>query len=171
LELLWGAPLHFTREQADALAESNPYVHAMHTKSGLLADCADAVAFDVASVEDVLCGEAWNVVEVAPGEHPHVLAGSSVHFDHDWLRVHMPRLAARFSHRYLDVSGIKLECMSQGMAPLPKAEAHRALADIRESVTHLERCRDWQASRVDWAARIAYDRGRDAERARMLGSP
>jgi len=66
-----------------------------------------------------------------------------VHFDHGFLRVHMPKLAARFSHRHYDVSAVKLFCQSLGMPKPPKAEAHRAAADVRESIEHAKACADW----------------------------
>jgi oligoribonuclease (3'-5' exoribonuclease) len=176
ITVLWNYPLYFSREQAAALAEGDPFVFDMHTRNGLLRECEDAKAVTTGAVERALCEAGLAVPSVIipatpKGEHPPVLAGSSVHFDHAWLQVHMPTLAARFSYRYLDVSAVKLECISQGMAPLPKAGAHRALADIRESMLHLERCRAWQASRVEWAKGEAYDRGLAAARATLLGAP
>lgn len=39
-----------------------------------------------------------------------------------------------------DVSAVKLFCRSLGMPKLPKAEAHRAMADVEESVRHAEAC-------------------------------
>ncbi len=117
------------------------YVRAMHVKNGLLAECArstarlDAVEFELL---DLLPVPGTYEREDAP-----TLAGSSVHFDHTWLRVHMPTFAARLSHRHYDVSAVKLFCRSLGMSKPPVAEAHRAEADVRESVDHAQLCRRW----------------------------
>ena len=86
--------------------------------------------------------EGWS--DVIPEHHgKFLLAGSSIHFDLGFLRVHMPKLAAKFSHRLFDVSAIKLFCESLGMPKLPKAEAHRAMVDVEESFAHYKACADW----------------------------
>ncbi len=55
----------------------------------------------------------------------------------------MPTLAERFSHRYYDVSAVKLFCRSLGMPKPQPAEAHRAMADIQESIAHARQCARW----------------------------
>lgn len=126
-----------------APASLHPVVEEMHTKNGLLAECRRSL-LGIADAEENLLSI---VPEVADREDKPTLAGSSVHFDHAFLRAKMPRLAARFSHRHYDVSAIKLFCQSLGMGKLPKAEAHRAAADIRESIAHAEQCAEWLADR------------------------
>ena len=121
----------------------HPVVEEMHTKNGLLAECRRSL-LGIADVEESLLSI---VPETTDREDMPTLAGSSVHFDHAFLRAKMPRLAARFSHRHYDVSAVKLFCQSLGMGKLPKAEAHRAAADIRESIAHAEQCAEWLADR------------------------
>lgn len=75
--------------------------------------------------------------------HTTALAGSSVHFDLGFLRVHMPKLAKNLSHRCYDVSAVKLFCRSLGMPKPPPEEAHRALPDCEESLRHARLCADW----------------------------
>lgn len=106
----------------------------MHTKNGLLAE-ASPPSLSTTEVENYAI--AWLG---RPAPHSLTLAGSSVHFDLGFLAVHMPRLAAMFSHRLFDVSAIKLFCQRLGMSPLPKAEAHRAMADVEESYSHFIAC-------------------------------
>jgi len=120
-------------------APLTPFILDMHTKNGLLAEC-DRSTTTVAVVEEALL---VTVPEVADREDTPTLAGSSIHFDHGFLRVHMPRLAARFSHRHYDISAVKLFCRSLGMPKLPRAEAHRAAADVLESVEHARMCKMW----------------------------
>jgi oligoribonuclease (3'-5' exoribonuclease) len=74
------------------------------------------------------------------------LAGSTIGFDRRWLRHHMPRLEELFNYRSIDVS--TLTELAKRWAPAiyegrPKAgKAHRALADVRESIAYLKYYRD-----------------------------
>lgn len=75
------------------------------------------------------------------------LAGSTVGFDRRWLKEHMPKLEALFSYRSVDCSS--LTELAKRWAPSvyearPRAEhaAHRALADVRESISLLRFYRD-----------------------------
>jgi oligoribonuclease len=115
----------------------SPFILDMHTKNGLLAECAESRENED-SVEMALLKE----LDKFKGE-TLVLAGSSVHFDAGFLKGHMPIVGARFSHRYYDVSAVKLFCRSLGMIAIPKAEAHRAKEDIEESAAHAKLCADW----------------------------
>lgn len=69
------------------------------------------------------------------------LAGLTVGFDRKWLHEHMPKLEALFSYRSIDVSSITE--LTKRWSPSvykvrPKAgAAHRALADVRESIEYL----------------------------------
>jgi oligoribonuclease len=125
----------------DVVKTFDPFIIDMHTKNGLWKECTDeAKGKDAWEIEEAL-------LKLFPAEankdDKPVLAGSSVHFDASFLKVWMPKLAARFSHRYYDVSALKLFCESQGMERFRKAEAHRAKADIRESVQHAKECHAW----------------------------
>lgn len=118
----------------------HPIVVEMHTKNGLWDACRDPQALSLFDVEAALLDMFPCVEDKAEG---YILAGSSVHFDMSFLREDMPFFAGRFSHRLYDVTAIKLFCRSLGMPKLPKSEAHRAAADIRESVEHARLCTDW----------------------------
>ena len=122
----------------------DPFVHEMHTNNGLWAACADS-AMMVTDVEEHLIGMVGPALPATRDDRT-VLAGSSVHFDLEFIRVHMPRLAPYLSHRVYDVSAIKLFCQSLGMPKPPKVEAHRAMADIRESIEHAKQCAEW----INW---------------------
>jgi oligoribonuclease len=117
----------------------DPVVRDMHTKNGLLAECR-ASKQSMQSVE----GELLKLVPWVEDKAARpILAGSATHFDHRFMAKHWPTLCERFSHRLFDVSALKLFCQSQGMAKFPKGEAHRALADVEESIAHGKLCRDW----------------------------
>jgi oligoribonuclease len=124
----------------DLIKQQDPYIIDMHTKNRLFEECGAEKAHDTFEVEDALL---QLVPMIENKDDKPVLAGSSIHFDHAFINVHMPRLAKRLSHRHYDVSALKLFCESQGMPKLRKAEAHRAKDDIDESVAHAAECKRW----------------------------
>lgn len=127
--------------------ELSPFIRDMHGRvapgyeRSLLDECR-LYGGDVRTCEDYLLTV---VPEVAAREDKPVLAGSSVHFDLGFLRAHMPRLAARFSHRVYDVSAVRLFLRSLGMPEVPKTgdPAHRARADVLESVAEARALAEW----------------------------
>lgn len=123
---------------ADVPEGVDPYVERMHRKSKLWADCAGPDALDLAEVDALA---ALTVEATWPGERV-MLAGNSVHFDLAWIRVHMPLLAAKVSHRVLDVSALQaaLAAWLPGFEP-HRANAHRALADVEASIAAASVCR------------------------------
>jgi oligoribonuclease len=146
---LFHAVIGCTDDAVVALLRDNPYVHGMHTKSGLLAECLRSST----RIEDAEASLLALVPEIADREEMPVLAGSTVHFDHGFVKRWMPALDKRFSHRHYDVSAVKLFCCSLGMTKPPKAEAHRARDDVRESIAHGKLCADWLA--YEYPARAA----------------
>lgn len=134
---VYDSPVWFPASRRPTL---DPFVLDMHTKSGLLDACANDAAPGVRFTEKRLLEL---VPDVASRDDRPTLAGSSVHFDHEFISFHMPELAARLSHRHYDVSSVKLFCESMGMPRLAKAEVHRARPDVDESITHAKRCAAW----------------------------
>lgn len=70
------------------------------------------------------------------------LCGNSIHHDRRFLARYMPRLEAYLHYRHVDVSTLKALIArwypkDKEKAP-PKGKAHRALADIRESIEELK---------------------------------
>ena len=124
-------------ESTDGLT---PFIRAMHGANGLLERCLATSWRTVWHAENELLAHVPEAVEYR--DRP-VLAGFSVHFDHEFVRVHMPRLAARLSHQHYDVSTVKRLCESLGMPPRPKAAQHRALDDIRDAFAADRACRAW----------------------------
>jgi oligoribonuclease (3'-5' exoribonuclease) len=114
---------------ADALrARCSPAVQRMHTVNGLWADVANPEAPSLDDADAFLAS-----VIPGPGDRWR-LAGFSVHFDLGWARVHLPRFAARLSHRVLDVSSLTAACATWGPGVEKGAPAHRALADVLASL-------------------------------------
>jgi len=122
-----------TQEGDEWLSEMDPFVLDMHTRNGLIEDCKTRKGCTLSGAEDTLIEAAMFV-----GQKPRsvVLAGSTVAFDQSFLVVHMPRLAELLSHRCFDVSTLKMAERDWAGEKFKKAEAHRALPDVLESLAH-----------------------------------
>lgn len=105
----------------------------MHAASGLWKDVQLATV-SVAEVDAFLAALAADLT--GGREHVVRLAGSSVHFDLAWCRVHFPKFARYLSHRVLDVTTLRAAVDVWSPAPVawPKRDSHRALADIMASI-------------------------------------
>lgn len=145
---IYHAVLEMPKSALWQLDDRGGFVQKTHTANGLFAESATKGVRPGRVVEEL-----YELLPNTPNDLP-VLAGSSVHFDHDFLKHHMPEIAARFSHRHYDVRAIELFCQSLGMEKLPKAEAHRSVADIEESVAHAKLCAEWLKG---WGRREPYD--------------
>lgn len=124
-----------------SLCGHDDFVIAMHTKNGLFDECTAKGKRKTRVIEDLLD----LIPDIGDSTDKPVLAGASVHFDHGFLKALSPEVGARFSHRHYDVSAVKLFAQSLGMPKLPKAEAHRAIEDIDESVAHARAVAAWFA--------------------------
>ncbi|MEN0058485.1 MAG: oligoribonuclease [Bdellovibrio sp.] len=71
-----------------------------------------------------------------PKDRP-VLAGNSIVQDRLFINKYMPDLAARLHYRMLDVSSWKVILNNKFKFVYQKANKHRALEDIRESIQEL----------------------------------
>lgn len=116
----------------------HPVVLEMHHKNGLWADC-DKSTTTLAEVEDRLI-EMTGRTPASDRENQTTLGGSCISFDLAFVKVHMPRLAEYLHYRVFDVSSVILFARAMGMPRPPKVEAHRAMADVRESIENARRC-------------------------------
>ena len=76
-------------------------------------------------------------------DEPVLLAGNSIHMDRQFIRQWWPNLEKRLHYRMLDVSAWKVVMQGKYEVTFDKAEAHRALSDIRESIAELEYYLRW----------------------------
>jgi oligoribonuclease len=121
----------------DALAAMDDFVRNMHTKSGLL----PAIE---AATEDVAHAQAETLAYVrghVPEARRTPLCGNSIGTDRRFLAKYMPELDGYLHYRSVDVSSIKELCRRwypREYRDRPvKAETHRALDDIVESIAEL----------------------------------
>ena len=125
----------------DVLARMDEVVATMHRRSGLT-DEVRSSAIDVAEAQRITLEF---VREHVPEQGVAPLAGNSVHADRAFLRRFMPSLDRHLHYRNVDISTLKELARRWRPEALegspPKAEAHRALDDIRESLAELRHYR------------------------------
>jgi oligoribonuclease len=113
-------------------------VREMHDKSGLT-DAVRASTVTVTQAEDMVMEYVTGLVK-EPRTAP--LCGNSIATDRGFLAREMPRFDAYLHYRMIDVSSIKELCRRwfprTYFGQPAKGLAHRALADIRESIRELE---------------------------------
>ena len=113
------------------------FVRTMHQKSGLLTEIP-AADTDVAAAEEAALAYIKGRVPVA-GSAP--LCGNSIGMDRRFLARYMPELDDYLHYRSVDVSSFKELCRRWYPAIYrkrpDKAEQHRALGDILESIEEL----------------------------------
>ena len=125
-----------------ALAEMDAFVRKMHTRSGLVAEIeasplglVDAGALAIDYIRS-------HVPE--PATAP--MCGNSIGVDRRFLDHQLPELDRYLHYRSIDVSSLKELCRRwypEVYRNRPaKAETHRALADVRESIAELRYYRD-----------------------------
>lgn len=117
------------------LSTMDDWCRTTHTQSRLLEDIKDA---------GVDLEEAERTLQRLKRKHFPVnkpsIAGSSVHFDKRFIDDHMKAFSKELSHRIIDVSTFMgaLDTYYGFKLPLQPEPAHRALADIHQSISYLK---------------------------------
>jgi oligoribonuclease len=131
---------HLVVHQPDALLDGmDEWNREHHGASGLIA----AVKASSTTVEGAEA-EVLAFLEAHTTRGQSVLCGNSVHVDRRFLAKQMPRFNESLHYRIIDVSTVK-ELVRRWYPELPrfeKAEAHRALDDIRASIGELRYYRE-----------------------------
>jgi oligoribonuclease (3'-5' exoribonuclease) len=109
----------------------HPRVVEMHTRNGLLAELERPdLCASIQEADDYFAA-------LVPDGLPSIAGNSVGSFDLQFLRKHMPKFAARLSHRVFDVSTLLRAERTYGDSIdqiSVKADGHRALADARASL-------------------------------------
>ena len=124
-------------QPASALAEMDDYVRNMHTRSGLIPEIeASTIALDDAGRQAL---EYVRRHTASPETAP--VCGNSIGVDRRFLDAQLPELDGALHYRSIDVSTLKELCRRWAPATYKgrpgKQEAHRALADVLESISEL----------------------------------
>jgi oligoribonuclease len=121
-----------------ALSSMIPVVTEMHTRSGLIGE-VQASAIDMATAEEQVLDYIRTHVKQAKTAP---LAGNSIATDRGFIARDMPELDDYLHYRMIDVSSIKELCRRWYpriyFGQPEKGLAHRALADIHESIRELQ---------------------------------
>ena len=121
-----------------ALDAMPPVVRDMHAKSGLTEEVRRST-ITMAEAEDIVLAY---IKEFVPNPRTTPLCGNSIATDRGFLARDMPALDTFLHYRMIDVSSIKELCRRWYprvyFGQPAKGLAHRALADIRESIRELE---------------------------------
>ena len=127
---------------ADTLARMSDFVREMHTKSGLLPEIS-ASEVEVPDAEQAALAYVRSHVP-KPSSAP--LCGNSIGTDRRFLARYMAQLDEYLHYRSIDVSSLKELCRRWNTPVYRKrpnkAEHHRALDDIRESIEELRYYRE-----------------------------
>ena len=122
----------------EALAGMFDVVRTMHDKSGLTEEVR-AATVTVAEAEDMIM---TYLTQFVPDPRTAPLCGNSIATDRGFLAREMPRLDHHLHYRMIDVSSVKELCRRwyprTYYGQPAKGLAHRALADIKESIRELE---------------------------------
>ncbi|MGI5128716.1 oligoribonuclease [Pseudonocardia sp. CA-107938] len=126
----------------DVLDGMPDVVREMHAKSGLT-DAVRASTIDLATAQRMVLD---HVREFVPEPRIAPLAGNSIATDRGFIARDMPELDEHLHYRMIDVSSVKELCRRWFprvfYAKPEKGLAHRALADIEESIRELAYYRD-----------------------------
>jgi oligoribonuclease len=124
------------------LAEMGDVVVAMHTKSGLI----DQIKASTVSLAEAGAQTLAFLKEHIPSERTVPLCGNSIGTDRRFLATYLPDIEEYLHYRSVDVSTLKELAKRWNPTILrgapAKAEGHRALDDIRESVEELRYYRE-----------------------------
>ena len=137
LEIVAEGPDLVVHQPPAALAEMDKVVQQMHTSSGLL----KAIQASTITLEEAGAATLAFIKEHVPEARTIPLCGNSIGTDRRFLATQLPEIEEHLHYRSVDVSTIKELCRRWYPAALDavprKATAHRALDDIRESISEL----------------------------------
>jgi oligoribonuclease len=144
--LVTDADLHILGDGVDLVVHADdaaldampPVVRDMHAKSGLTEEVRRST-ITMTEAEDIVLAY---VKEFVPNPRTAPLCGNSIATDRGFLARDMPALDTFLHYRMIDVSSIKELCRRWYprvyFGQPAKGLAHRALADIKESIRELE---------------------------------
>jgi oligoribonuclease len=126
----------------EALAEMDDFVRKMHTKSALIGEIESSTV----SLADAGSRALDYIRQHVPEAGVAPMCGNSIGVDRRFLDQYLPELDQYLHYRSIDVSSFKELCRRWYPAVYKKrphkAETHRALADVRESIAELRYYRE-----------------------------
>lgn len=117
----------------EVLDAMNDWCKTTHGKSGLTAAVPNGTKLEEVE-KDLLA-----VAERHFSSEKIVLCGNSVGMDKRFIDKYLPELSKRIHYRVVDVTSFKEVFRSKYKIEVQKAEGHRALDDIKESIKELQK--------------------------------
>lgn len=142
LQVIAEGPDLVVHQPEEFLLKMDPYVLEMHTGSGLLEQIrASTMSLELAGAETLAF-----IRQHVPEARSVPLCGNSIGTDRRFLAAYLPEIEEYLHYRSVDVSSIK-ELVRRWYPEVLtqrgwKSGAHRALDDIRESVSELQLYRE-----------------------------
>ncbi len=128
--------------ETSRLRAMDPFVQRMHSHSGLFKACEESTLSSAHAAAETLAFLRTHI----PEERTVPLCGNSIGTDRRFLAQHWPEIENFLHYRSIDVSTVKelaRRWNAEVFASAPtKATAHRALDDIKESISELRYYRD-----------------------------
>ena len=157
LEVVAEGPDLVVHQPDQVLDAMGDVVRRMHTRSGLL----EAIRASEVSLEDAGAATLAFLREHIPDARSVPLCGNSIGTDRRFLLAYLPEIEEHLHYRSVDVSSVKELVKRWNPAILDgapkKAEGHRALDDIRESIEELRYYRQHFLVVAEGAAPAAGD--------------
>lgn len=120
------------RQDTAVLDAMNDWCKHHHTESGLLHRIPHGIT------EEQLDAKLAEIAQTHfKKTNPVVICGNSIAQDRKFIDRYLPRFASRLHYRMLDVSSFKIVFREMLGREFKKRNTHRALDDIRESISEL----------------------------------
>jgi oligoribonuclease len=144
---------------SDVLPLCDDVVLKMHQDNGLFDDVQKSALTQEQAEEAAIAF----LIEHGVGRKHSPLCGNGIHFDREFIEVHLPKLDDHLHYRNLDISAIKefINTIAPGLEP-KKKRAHRAMDDIVESLAEARHYRGIIAPALQ-AAKKALTQNPDPE--------
>jgi len=136
LNVLAEGPVIAVHQSLKRLMEMDEWNTKTHTKSGLVNRVRES-EYDEQKAEN----ETLDFISQYVGENQSPLCGNSICQDRRFLARYMPRLESYLHYRNLDVSSVKelaVRWRPELLNGFSKRNTHRAMDDIRESISELK---------------------------------
>jgi oligoribonuclease len=138
LEEIYEGPDLVIRKDKPTLRKMSEWCLNQHGNTGLIEACLSSTT-NIQQAEETII---QFVKTHIPSNNIGLLAGSSVHFDKEFLRKEMPTLFNYLHYRIVDVSSVG-ELVKRWFPTVMrrrprKSGNHRALADIKDSINELK---------------------------------
>lgn len=117
---------------SEIITQTDPKIIHMHDSSGLWEDLWNESGMSVNDADESIVMWLENYLN---DESIVYLGGNSINLDRDFVKMYLPELFSRLSHRTIDMTSISLAISrNTSIAMYQHNHQHRALPDVRDSI-------------------------------------